>query len=870
MAMSEPASLLPLAESIADGSPIDWDAVEARASAEDQAIIRELRIVANLALLHRSLPADPLAPPAPTSRRSTRAPAIGNWGHLALVERLGGGAAGEVYRAWDPHLERDVALKLLRINEATDDPQSSPIVREGRLLARVRHPNVTTVHGVAVHDGRFGLWMDLVRGATLEQLLLKQGPFSAREASLIGIDLCRALAAMHSAGLIHRDVKAQNVMREDGGRIVLMDLGTGRELDPHRDHCLADLAGTPLYLAPEIFDGQSASERTDLYSLGVLLYHLVTGSFPVRATALDELTEGHAKGTGVRVRDARADLPAAFVRVIDRAIAKDPQQRYASAGALEAALAAALDDSAAPSGASGNADRASQAASDFSRTTNVSRTAKWERAGWLLAALAAAIAIAAIGWPVLRGRIAPTAGSSQIRSIAVLPMVNLSGDLSQDYFADGMTDALIDNLAMIRPLRVISRTSVMQFKGTKTALGDIAKALNVDAVLEASVLRSGDRVRISAALVDAATDRHVWVDTYERDVRDVLTLQSDLARTIAREVKIQLTPQQQAGFAMVQRIEPDAQEAYLQGRYYWNKRTEDGLQKALAYFEHAAAIDPTFARAYAGQADVYNLLPQAMLPSTAYRQAKAAATKALELNPTLAEAYTSLAFATFAYDRDWPGAEAAFQRALQLNPGYETAHHWYGDYLVAMGRFDEGLAQFELARAIDPLASAVRTSIGGSLYNAHRYDEAIAHLRASLDIDPGNPNTHTFLAACYEKKGMLSEARAEARRALEIEPSDSYALAELGRVAALSGDRTEARRIATGLTARARQERIPGDAIAYIYAALGDKDRAFAFLDEADQERWPGLLWAKVAPELDPLRADPRFDGLLRKLRLSP
>src|SRR5205809_4119275 len=274
--MSERASLLPLAESLADGSSVDWDAAEARATGDEQAIIRQLRIVADLARLHRSLPHDPQAAYLTGSHRArAAAPAIGNWGHLALVERLGGGSAGEVYRAWDPHLECEVALKLLRINEATDDPHASAIVREGRLLARVRHPNVVTVHGVAVHDGRFGLWMDLIRGATLEQLVVQQGPFSAREASLIGIDLCRALAAMHSAGLIHRDVKAQNVMREDGGRIVLMDFGTGREIDPHHGHGPADFAGTPLYLAPEIFDGGPASERTDLYSLGVLLYRLV-------------------------------------------------------------------------------------------------------------------------------------------------------------------------------------------------------------------------------------------------------------------------------------------------------------------------------------------------------------------------------------------------------------------------------------------------------------------------------------------------------------------------------------------------------------------------------------------------------------------
>ncbi len=335
----EPAALLPLAESVADGSTIDWAAAEATASSDQKAIIRQLRIVADLARLHRSLPGGPTDTTVDAvGRRPSATPAIGNWGHLALLERIGGGTFGEVYRAWDPQLEREVALKLLRVDEAVDDPLTSRITTEGRLLARVRHPHVITVHGVAVQDGRVGLWMDLIRGATLEQLLLKNGPFGAREAALVGIDLCQALAAIHAAGLIHRDVKAQNVMREAGGHLVLMDLGTGRAIDPSRRRALPDLAGTPLYLAPELFQGAAASERTDLYSLGVLLYHLVTGTFPVRATTMDELQAGHARGTAVRLRDARAHLPTAFVRVVDRTIAADPDRRYASAGALEAEL----------------------------------------------------------------------------------------------------------------------------------------------------------------------------------------------------------------------------------------------------------------------------------------------------------------------------------------------------------------------------------------------------------------------------------------------------------------------------------------------------------------------------------------------------
>jgi serine/threonine protein kinase/tetratricopeptide (TPR) repeat protein len=845
------AWMLPLAESISDGVPIDWNAAEARATGDEKELLRQLRVVADLAMLHRSLPADPSTTVSVRSATRTPAKTIGTFGHLELVERIGRGGAGEVYRAWDQQLEREVALKLRRVEGAANDPALSPILKEGRLLARIRHANVITVHGVTVHNGRFGLWMELVRGSTLEQVLAKQGPFSAREAALIGIDLCRALAAIHAAGLIHRDVKAQNVMREDGGRILLMDLGMGREIDPASCESLRDLAGTPLYLAPEIFDGSAASERTDLYSLGVLLYHLVTGTFPVKAATLNELTERHAKGSVVRLRDARADLPTAFVRVVDRAISRDPSERYASAGALEADLTKALGDDARLPGDDSVAPR---------------KTGK--RAAWFMTFIAAMIAVAALGWPGIRDLVAPNVPSGAIGSIAVLPMANLSGDPSQEYFADGMTDALINDLAKIRSLRVISRTSIMQFKGTKSSLRDVATALNVDAVLEASVLRSGDRVRISADLVEVASDRHVWVESYERSLDDVLALQSELARTIARAVQIQLTPQEQRSLAMVQRVDPGVEDAYLQGRYYWNKRTQDGLDQALAHFQRAIELDPTFAPAYAGQADVYNLLPRQLSPSEAYPLAKAAASKALELNPTLAEAHTSLGFATFAFDRDWAAAEAAFQRAFQFNPGYATAHQWYGNYLTAMGRFDEAFAEYQQASAIDPLSSSIRTSIGATLYLARRYDEAIAQLRSSLDLDPENPTAYTFLAGCYEQKGMLAEAAAEVRRALQLEPEDPYALAELARVTALGGDRAEAARIASSLGERAVKERIPGDAIAYIYVTLGDNDRALEFLGRAEQERWTGLLWAAVAPEFDPIRGDPRFSQLMQKLQL--
>ena len=857
MATPESTALLQsVADSIADGLPVDWQTLEAQVDGQPLRLLKQLRILSDLATLHRTQPTASSGPTPALTARSKPATVIGKWGHLELIERLGGGASSEVYRAWDPQLECEVALKLLRVDDWSGDPWSSRLVREGRLLARVNHRHVIAVHGVAVQDGRFGLWMQLIRGANLYRLVVKQGPLSAREASVIGIDICQALAAVHGAGLIHRDVKAANVMREDGGRIVLMDLGMGSEREATRSGP-NDFAGTPLYLAPEIFQGRQASVRTDLYGLGVLLYYLVTGSYPVRAATISELKDAHAKGAVVRLRDVRADLPTRFIQVVERATAVDPELRYPTAGAFEADLVRALDDASAPTS---------------ERRSRVSTRTKT----LIAASIAALLVLGALGWRAVTNRPDAALAAATVRSIVVLPLENLSGDPSQEYFADGLTEVLISDLAQIHALRVISRTSAMVYKGAKKPLADIARELRVDAVLEGSVMRVGDRVRITADLVDASSDRHLWVQTYERDLKDVLTLQSDVAQAMAIGIQVQLTPQEKASFGAVQAVNPAAAEAYLRGRYEWNKRTNDSLQQALVYFQQAATIDPTFAKAYAGQADVYNMLPSSLKvsdtqssPLVMYPLAKATATKALGIDSTLAEAHASLGYARWFSDRDSAGAENSFQRAIQLNPGYATAHQWYADYLLAVNRVDDSLREIGTAKTLDPLSNPVRVIRAAVLYSARRYDEVIAQANEAIQAEPINAAAFYYRAAAYEQKGLLPEAENAIRRAMELAPRDAFYLQELGRVAAKKGDKAEAERIIRDLAAPGRPAGTTAGAIGFVYAALSDRDRAFTFLAQAEREHWPALLWARTLPELDPLRNDPRFADLLRALNLS-
>lgn len=859
--MSQNPELLSLAESVADGAPVDWERLRTHATDDVRPVIDELRVLADLIRLHRSLPIEAVGV-HPVVESTIKMPLIGSWGHLALLDRLGGGSFGEVYRAWDRQLEREVALKLMR-GEAAEDPRASRIAAEGKMLARVRHPNVITVYGAAVHGGRVGIWMERVRGATLEQLLQQRGPFSAREATLIGVDLCRALAALHAAGLIHRDVKAQNVMREDGGRVVLMDLGTARHSGEPGAQTSADMAGTPLYLAPEIFDGAPASPQSDLYSLGVLLYRLVTASFPVRAATIEDLRAAHAGAAGVRLRDVRADLPSAFVRVVDRATASDPAARYATAGDLEADLIRGLEEP-----AFGARDGAA------SEPGQVRRAFGWRVA---LAAVVVTLGLSALFW---RGLSGPPAGppAAPIRSIAVLPLANLSGDPAQQYFADGITDELIATLGAVDGIDVISRTSTMRFKGSTAALPEIARALGVGAVLEGSLLvvpaeaaqpARLARVRVSARLLRAGNEAQIWKRTFERDLTDVLRLQSEIAAAVAAGIGVELLRAPAPAAAGAQ--SPDAFDLFLRGRYQWNLRTREGFMRAIQYFREAIDRDPKYARAHAGLADAYALLSiYGLIPrAEALKQAETAARRALQLDGSLAEAHASLALIQM--ERlEWGAAAASFERALSLRPGYASAHHWYAAYLVRNGQIEEALAEIGRAQELDPLSPVVTAQHGAILLQARRYDEAIARAGEALRLDPGYTRIRLAIAQAYAHKGDYARALAETNTIAAAGGTGVELSAIIGYIHALAGRRAEALKVADGL---ATQFRANQDGAAYaaaiVYAGLRESDRVFEWLEQARNSRDNAIADVKADPRFDSARTDPRFEKLLASIGLA-
>jgi TolB-like protein/DNA-binding winged helix-turn-helix (wHTH) protein/Tfp pilus assembly protein PilF len=511
-------------------------------------------------------------------------------------------------------------------------------------------------------------------------------------------------------------------------------------------------------------------------------------------------------------------------------------------------------------------DAAAQIAGDY-----LNRWLTLRRIALLCAGVLAFAVFSGVAVHYVRGMESGRVNPAHLMSLVVLPLENLSGDKEQDYFADGMTDDLTANLAKIRSLRVISRSTAMAYKGTHKPLSEIARELRVDAVVEGTVLRAGDRVRITAELVQVSTDHHLWADTYESQMGDVLSLQNRVSSAIVDEIRINLSPEDKERLAKRVSISPSAYEDYLRGRYYWNKRSGDGFAKAIGYFEEATRKDPQYALAYAGLADCYGIIGATIygtVPSAeAAPKAKAAAIRALEIDPSLAEAETSLATARFNYDWDWNAAAAGFQRAIQLDPKYATAYQRYSLYSIAMGRFDDSLEQIKKARDLDPLSISINSSLGWRLYLARQYDRSIAQLKDTLEMDPAYEWAHLILGQAYEQKGAFDLALPELLKAVELSHNSPLMVSALAHAYALSGNPAEAQQLLNHLHAQSGKMYVSPYYIGIVYLALRKNDLAMDWFEKALADRSNGLVFLNVEPELDPLRTNPRFIELEAKLK---
>ncbi|HEU4934901.1 MAG TPA: protein kinase [Vicinamibacterales bacterium] len=842
-----------LLESVADGAQIDWAALDASAATSaERTQYRNLRLVARVAELHRTLVLDEDAESRPTLVADVATPDPTTWGHLTVGARIASGSFGRIYRAHDSHLNRDVALKLLR-GDITPSRPVERLLTEARTLAQVRHPNVVTVHGADVRDGRAGLWMELVAGQTLDAWLNTHGPMGAGEAATLGIDLCRALAAVHAAGLVHGDVKAQNVVREQGGRIVLMDFGAGRA----QGGDAAGVAGTPMYLAGEVLAGEPPTIQSDLYSLGVLLFHLLTRAYPYTGVDVDGLRDAHADGDRRWLRDLRPDLPSELVQTIERALDPDPARRFTSAGEMERALGGALH--LAPS----------------AQPEVVVARRSWAMPAFALGALALVAVIT--GLIVWSNRTTNPVGVPEIKSIAVLPMKDLSSSTPIPYLADGLHDQLVITLGQIQSLRVLSRTSVIKFKDSTEGAGEIAKQLGVDVALESTVSAAGasdggsGRVKVNASLVVAGANTPLWRGTFDGSQGDLLKLEGEIAREIAAKVRASIEPEESARLRNAAQTTPAAEAAFFQGRLSLEGYGAAAARRAVDSFERAIALDAEHAGAHAGAAVAYVGLAAngGMTHQKARALALGHAQRALGLRDDLAEAHAAMAFIAFLYDWNFKSAEEEYRKALDLNPNLVLALNQYAQLLGAARRFDESLAQALRVEATEP-GSAPELK-GLLLYYKRDYDAADKALRAALTGSPDVPGLHIMLGRVAEARGRLTEALEQTRAASELAAGGGVALrVQVVRLEALNGQTREAQKAFRQLQqdALAGRVQLTSRDVAYSQLAFGDKEGALRAFARAIDERDPSLVWLGVDPRVDSLRQDSRFVALLKQLGL--
>ena len=854
-----------LLESLADGVDVDWAALDAgAATSAERKRYRNLRLVARVAELHRTLVLDDedasVSPHVAADSASVADPTT--WGHLSVTSRLASGAFGQIYRARDSQLHRDVALKLLRGDIGAFRPVER-LLGEARTLARVRHFNVVTVYGADVRDGRAGLWMELVDGQTLEAWLRTNGAMGSGEAAAVGIDLCRALAAVHGAGLVHGDVKAQNVMREQGGRIVLMDFGAGRAQGADA----IGVAGTPMYLAPEVLAGEPPTPRSDLYSLGVLLFHLLTAQYPYRGGDLDGLRAAHADGARTWLRDLRADLPDALVQSIERAIDADPARRFATAGQMERALREGHD-------APGRSlDAAPVPAAVVEKTV---LPAPRFRFGFAIGALALLCVV--VGLIVWSRTIESKRGTvlSGVRAIGVLPMKDLAGSSVPPHFAEGLTDELISTLGQVRVLTV--KTAISLENGSNKSPGEIARALDVDALLETTLSTPGGggdtpRVKVRARLVAAGTQGVVWSQEFDRQRGDSGALASAIAGAIARSVNAVMTPVESARLTSVRQTNPAAEEAYLLGRTHLDQYGAGSADLALKAFGRAMQFDSGHAGAHAGAARAYVMA--GLNGTISHAQARASALaevrSALDLDQDLAEAHATLAHISFVYDWDWRTAEREFKRSLELNANSPYARTFYAEFLAAQRRFDESLQQAEIAMRLDPESGAAARRYALLLYYKHDFPAAERARQEAMAIEPNNAVGPLLEGRIAEARGDFITALSATGRALQLSDGGGVPLkVQAIRQEALAGRREEALAGFQALQRQAatRKIRLSARDLAYIQLALGNKEQSLELFGQAVSDRDPTMVWLGIDPRVDTLQRDERFRQLLRAIGL--
>jgi len=767
-----------------------------------------------------------------------------------IDRQLGRGGMATVYLGHDLKHDRPVALKLLN-PEIAAAIGTERFEREIRLAARLQHPHICSVYDSGEAAGQLWFSMPYVAGVSLDQVLAREGKLPVAKALRITREAAQALSYAHDRGVIHRDIKPANLLLAEDGSTLVSDFGIARATSVTLASGATALTqsgfslGTPAYMSPEQAAGVTDLDgRSDIFSLGLVAYEMLAGERPYPEGVLAALTR---PGTDPvpRIRIRHPELSPAVEQLLRKALAPVPDDRYATMAEFCTALDALLSGqhAAAP------------------------RTGRKPGAGIAVAALV--VALAGAGYFLLTGRHGGSGDDSLPTSAAVLPFADQSPGKDQEYFSDGLTEELTTALARIPGLRVVARSSAYQFKGITVDAREVGRRLGVGAILEGSVRRSGNRLRVSAQLVNARDGYELWSDSYDRDLADVFQVQEDIARAITSALRVRLAGRADSALSHRPTGDLEAYDLYLKGRFAWNQRTEVSLPQAARYFEQAVARDSLLSRAWAGLAETYVLLPAyaSMSPMAAWPRAKAAAQRAIALDSSSAEAYSALAYGTMLYEWDWAAAERAFQRAIAADSTYPTAHHWYADYLAGRERLQEALAQMSRAQQLDPLSRIIGTEVAWVYTSLHRFDAADSTLARVFQLDPNYPQALLIQAQLRIEQHRYPEAIAAMKRAIELGGAGAHAPATLVAAYARSGDRASATAVLDSLTARSVHEYVPASAFAIAYANLGDLDRAFAFLDLGIKQRDVLLPENFFEPLLDPLKGDPRYERVAALLR---